>query len=92
MSKNKTLRNKYRSIPCIICGDLPSDATHIKSYATTLEDKEENLVPLCRLHHSEQHQIGILTFINKYPNYKEYIHKLGFKVINRKLLLNKSLE
>jgi hypothetical protein len=47
-------------MPCAICDALPSEAAHVRSRGAggTWED----LVPLCRDHHREQHQVGIQTF------------------------------
>jgi hypothetical protein len=52
--------------PCMVCRQIPSDPAHIVSYAVCREDREENMIPLCRLHHSEQHQMGIKSFVRKY--------------------------
>lgn len=81
--KNKQLRESYYIMGCVICGYTPSDPSHVRSYASTLSDHPKNLVPLCRQHHSEQHQIGIMTFINKYDRYRAYLEKIGWEITDR---------
>lgn len=46
--------------PCLICSNLPSDAAHTvsKSAGGTFTD----LLPLCRTHHSQLHNLGTQTF------------------------------
>lgn len=56
-----------RSLPCRVCGDLPSEPDHIKTRGAGGGDDIDNLQPLCREHHQERHTIGIKTFMNKYP-------------------------
>lgn len=53
------------AMPCMVCGRVPCDAAHVKSRGAG-GGYRDNLVPLCREHHTEQHQIGIETFQNKY--------------------------
>lgn len=53
------------ALPCLVCGRGPSDAAHVKSRGSG-GGYRDNLVPLCREHHTEQHQIGIDTFQMKY--------------------------
>ena len=50
---------------CLVCGRAPSDAAHVRSKGAG-GGWDRNLVPLCRVHHTEQHQIGIKTFQTKY--------------------------
>jgi len=52
------------SLPCLVCGTLPVDAHHVRSKGAggTWRD----LVPLCRIHHSEYHTAGHVTFERRY--------------------------
>jgi 5-methylcytosine-specific restriction endonuclease McrA len=50
---------------CLVCGYSPADAAHVKSRGAG-GGWYQNLVPLCRKHHTEQHTIGIKTFEKKY--------------------------
>lgn len=57
-----------RSGLCLIgdqCFGVGVDACHVKTRGAGGDDRG-NLVPLCREHHREQHQIGIQTFQRKY--------------------------
>lgn len=78
--KNQKVRDSYKSMPCLVCRRTPSDPCHIKSYATTLQDNANNLMPLCRVHHTESHKIGIVTFVKKYPSVELFVRGLGFYI------------
>lgn len=49
-----------RSLPCLVCGAVPSDPAHVKSRGAG--GTAADIVPLCRAHHMEQHAIGVTTF------------------------------
>lgn len=55
---------RIQAMPCVICNRTPSEAAHVKSRGAggTWQD----LVPLCRDHHREQHTMGIDTFQSHY--------------------------
>ena len=64
--KDEAYRDRVRNRCCLICGaSPPSDAAHVRSWGAGHGD-EDNLVPLCRTHHSEQHTEGIETFQRKH--------------------------
>lgn len=67
MSKrDPELIKKIRNLNCFICSHPPpSDAAHITT-RRLCGDEPNNLLPLCRAHHQEQHRIGIITFKKKY--------------------------
>ena len=47
--------------PCLICGRAPSDAHHLRfaqRRALGRKNSDEFVVPLCRMHHSQNHQVG----------------------------------
>ena len=79
--KNKELRASYYDKRCAACGRRPSDPAHIKTYATTLEDSPDNIIPLCREHHTESHKIGMATFCVKYPQVREVVYRMGWDVV-----------
>jgi len=55
-----------RTLPCAACHKPgPSDPHHVKSRGAGGND-EANLIPLCRVHHTEIHQIGKKTFADKW--------------------------
>lgn len=55
------------------------DAAHVKSKGSGGPDAWINLVPLCRQHHSEQHQSGFQAMIKKFPLLKAFLRKKGWK-------------
>jgi hypothetical protein len=47
--------------PCLICGRAPSDAHHLRfaqQRALGRKSSDEFVVPLCRMHHSQNHRVG----------------------------------
>lgn len=76
--KNETLRKSFNNRRCLVCNRRGCDPCHIKTYGSGGVDEEWNLMPLCRQHHSEQHNLGLFSFINKYPSVKFYINSHGW--------------
>ena len=56
-----------RGFPCLVdgCNQRPIHAAHVRSRATG-GVAQNNLVPLCVVHHAEQHSGGLLGFQKKY--------------------------
>jgi hypothetical protein len=47
--------------PCLLCGRSPSDAHHLRfgqPRAMGRKNSDEFVVPLCRTHHRQNHQVG----------------------------------
>ena len=47
--------------PCLICARTPSDAHHLRfaqPRALGRKNSDEFTVPLCRMHHSQNHRVG----------------------------------
>jgi hypothetical protein len=47
--------------PCLICGRTPSDAHHLRfaqARALGRKNSDEFTVPLCRMHHGQNHRVG----------------------------------
>jgi hypothetical protein len=47
--------------PCLVCGRVPSDAHHLRfaqPRALGRKTSDEFVVPLCRAHHRQNHQVG----------------------------------
>lgn len=64
--KDLELLKKIRQQCCFVCGrDGPSDCAHI-TVKRIKGDERDNVLPLCRPCHSEQHQVGIKSFVQKY--------------------------
>jgi len=79
--KNRELLDKYHIMRCVACGVFGCDPAHIKSRGSGGDDLPENLFPLCRIHHTEQGQIGIATFTMKYDTVETYLENLGWTVV-----------
>lgn len=45
---------------CAVCGSWPSEAAHATSRGAG--GKADDILPLCPVHHHEQHQHGVRTF------------------------------
>ena len=84
----KELIWKIKNKPCAIdnheClyaffnGEKLSDAAHLTSKGASGKYTEDNIVPLCRFHHGAvQHQKGMCTFIDLYPQFKQLLIELG---------------
>lgn len=55
-----------RNQRCQVCGRWPSDPDHLRTRGAGGDDSLENLMPLCRRHHTERGTIGIRSFVKKY--------------------------
>lgn len=77
---NRKLLDTFHTMKCLICG-LPCDPAHVKSRGAGGDDTVENVLNLCRKHHSEQ-SIGIVTFVLKYPVVKFRLEQLGWQIID----------
>jgi predicted restriction endonuclease len=67
-----------RAKACQICRTKPVDAAHILTKGAGNPDVWWNLLPLCRVHHAEQHTIGWFKMCEKYPMLKMEIYQRGF--------------
>lgn len=76
---DQTVLKETRQKPCVVCGKH-SDPAHIKSRGAGGPDDPENLMPLCREHHTMQHAKGHVYMVDKFPPYRFYIEKLGWRV------------
>jgi hypothetical protein len=75
-----------RSQRCLVTNSLYVDVAHVKSRGSGGTDDLWNLMPLSREIHHIQHQIGILSFIRKYPSVAAYLASNGWYIFNGKLL------
>lgn len=81
--KNKKLTDSYEHKPCLVCGLRLSCAAHIKSKGSGGHDIPENLLVLCKLCHTEQHTLGIITFAEKYKSVMIFYINNGFEIIEQ---------
>ena len=63
---NKQLLQELAKQRCLVCRRTPCDPHHVKSKKSGGDDVRQNLMPLCREHHTEIHKIGLSTFSEKY--------------------------
>ena len=65
--KDNDVLDYFRKRPCEVCNKPPpSDPCHIRSKGAGGKDEPENLMSLCREHHTSQHQMGLKSFVRKY--------------------------
>lgn len=77
--KDKKLLKAVREKGCLICGRI-SDTAHIKSRGSGGHDSVDNLLPLCRDHHREQHSKGWNYFVQKYEVIKDVLLEKGWEM------------
>jgi hypothetical protein len=78
---NEKLLESVREKPCCICGKPPrSEASHIKSIGAGGDDIEWNVLPKCRVHHHEWHQMGVLSFCRKHSLFTILLISLGWEI------------
>jgi hypothetical protein len=65
---------------CLVCGSPFVDKAHVKTRGSGGTNEDHNLMLLCRLHHSEQHQIGIATFAMKYDSVMDWLIENGWEL------------
>lgn len=75
---DEKLLAKIRKRPCVICRITPSDAAHILTKGAGNPDVEWNLLPLCRQHHTIQHQYGWFKLCQEYPFLRQELYSKGF--------------
>ena len=80
--KNRELRNELKTKPCVVCGRLPSDPCHIKTFKVSQSDHPLNMISLCRMHHIEQHK-SWADFLRKYPHVQKLLESMGWEVIDK---------
>ena len=80
ITKNRALLGTYHAKQCVICGVQGCDPAHIKSQKSGGDDKDENLMALCRRHHTEQHQISWIGMAEKYTVIAFHLAEKGWKI------------
>lgn len=78
--QDKEVLESFYEKSCLVCGKFGCDPAHIKTKGSGGDDEKNNLMPLCRIHHIEQHKIGIVTFIKKYQSVYSYVERLGYQI------------
>ena len=81
----KSSLDLIRNLACLVCrNSAPNDPHHIKTKGSGGSDSLTNLMPLCRLHHSEIHTMGLTSFAKKYINVKVWLQDMGWNFNGRK--------
>lgn len=77
--ENKKLMTSYHTEQtCLLCSN-PATPAHIKGRGAFGDDVSENMAPLCGIHHTEQGQIGMTTFADKYQIFKKWLLDSGWE-------------
>jgi len=64
---------------CTVCSKKGVDLHHFKTRNSGGSDDEANLLPVCRLHHSEIHMLGSKTFSDKYQQVRLWLRLNGWQ-------------
>lgn len=64
---------------CEICGKMGVALHHVKSRGAGGGDNEENLMPLCQLHHNEVRAIGLNAFAEKHDAAYKWLAMNGWQ-------------
>lgn len=75
---DEPLLKKIRQRPCVVCGNRPSEVSHIKSRGSGGPDTEWNCVPKCRRCHVDWHMSPI-KFCERHPDFKKHLQDLGWE-------------
>lgn len=76
--EDKTIREAIHDQRCTVCNRWGAEGHHIITLKSGGPDKEWNLMPLDRIHHSECHQIGMTKFALKYPKVYKWLIAHGW--------------
>lgn len=69
-------------MPCFICHSrYRVDPCHIKTFGSSGIEEWWNMIPQCRAHHNEQHQIGWKRMSEKYPKLAALLKELGWEFL-----------
>lgn len=72
--RNRKLLAEVRKRGCLTgCPRKPVDAHHVVSRKAGGGDTLDNVVPLCRIHHTEWHQQGASGMSQKYPSVQRWL-------------------
>lgn len=89
LMKNKELRASFYDRPCSVCGSVPSDPAHIRTYGASGIDEEDGILLLCRRHHQMQGQYGWKKMCELHSNLIDVLDYKGWKIMNNGKLVRK---
>lgn len=78
--EDKDLTKSYHTMRCCICRKYAPDPAHLKTRGSGGDDIPENILPLCRAHHTEQGQKGFRHMVVKYPIFAKHLASKGWEV------------
>lgn len=82
---NRELLDSYHWMRCVACGRTGCDPHHLISVKSGGPDSEFNVIPLCRMHHSECHQIGLYKFSAKHRKVNDWLVEHGWSADDLRL-------
>ena len=87
MDLGKEFIKYIKKMPCLVCGRGEVDAHHLDAIGMgnnrkKKTEKDFSCVPLCKTHHGEYHNMGLVAMQDKYKG-----NRLNFWKDNRNLLL-----
>lgn len=72
--ENNELIAFVKTLPCIACRKTPAgDAHHVTTRKAGGDDVANNLMPLCREHHTAWHKSGPGLFIERFPSVRKWL-------------------
>lgn len=80
--ENRKLLDHVKSQKCLIfgCRGFPVDPCHIRTRGSGGPDIIENLVPMCRSHHTEQGKLPWSEFLVRYPEVRSVLEAKGWEI------------
>ena len=80
----KQVKRKASETPCMAdgCNRVPTDRCHIKSKGAGGGMEHENILMMCREHHTMQHKFGWGKFLEKHPMLKRIMERKGWIIKN----------
>lgn len=79
--RNFELLSEIKSRSCAVCGKRPCDPCHIKSVGAGGCDTPENLIAMCRKHHTESHNKGWVKFVESHLALAWHLEQKNWKII-----------
>ena len=74
------LYEQLRNYPCVICNKIDNSGVHhIKTRKNLGPDTQENLLPVCRIHHIDIHSKGLQTLSEVYPKLRNWLLRMGWE-------------
>ena len=97
MDLGKKFIKYIKEMPCSVCGNGDVDAHHLEAIGMgnnrkKKNDKDFSCVPLCRIHHSEYHNMGLVAMQDKYRGNRLNLWKDNRNILFYFLMKDEHLE